>query len=408
MRRGPLRGRDFCLLFYGQAISALGDRLVPVALAFAVLDLTGSVTDLGLVAAAQTAPLVIFVLLGGVWADRLPRQRVMLGSDVVRGLAQGISALLLLSGTAHIWQLAALQAVYGTAEAFFGPASTAVVPQTVGPSQLQRANALLSLSANVAAVLGPALAGVIVASIGSGWGLAIDAVTFAVSAAFLAAMRIAPAVPVPRASTLAELRAGLRSFRSRTWLWITVLFSALFLGFVFAPLLVLGPEVARTSLGGAGAWAAISTALGLGSLAGGVVGLRLCPSYPLRVSFIAFLIGGPALFLLLAAHAPLPSIVLAALIVGGAITFFTTLWYTALQREIPAAELSRVSSWDYLGSLALLPLGQALSGPVAEAIGVSTTLYVSAALFTLLVVAVLSVPAIRRFRLEPAVVAVAA
>ena len=135
MRRGALRHPAFRLLFLGQAVSSLGDRLVPVALAFAVLDLTGSVTDLGIVLAAQTVPLVVFVLLGGVWADRLPRQRVMLGSDAVRALAQGASALLLLEGRAHVWQLAVLQAVYGAAEAFFGPASTAVVPQITSPSE---------------------------------------------------------------------------------------------------------------------------------------------------------------------------------------------------------------------------------------------------------------------------------
>ena len=155
MRRGPLRETAFALLFAGRAISALGDRLVPVALAFAVLELTrGSVTDLGIVFTAQTVPLVVFVLLGGVWADRLPRQFVMLASDGVRAVAQGLTAALLLAGVAHVWEIAALQAVYGTAEAFFGPASTAVVPQTVDESSLQQANALLGLSGNVAAVLG--------------------------------------------------------------------------------------------------------------------------------------------------------------------------------------------------------------------------------------------------------------
>jgi MFS family permease len=222
VRRGALRHANFRLLFLGQAISSLGDRLVPVALAFAVLDLTGSVTDLGLVAAAQTVPLIAFVLLGGVWADRLPRQRVMLASDAVRAVAQGVSALLLLQGQAHVWQLAALQAVYGGAEAFFGPASTAVVPQTIESGDLQQANALMALSGNVAAVLGPAFAGVIVATIGAGWGLAIDAGTFVASAIFLALMRVKPVILASRASTLAELRAGWQAFRSRTWLWVTV------------------------------------------------------------------------------------------------------------------------------------------------------------------------------------------
>jgi MFS family permease len=397
MRRGPLKETAFALLFAGRAISALGDRLVPVALAFAVLDLTGSVTDLGIVLGAQSVPLVVFVLLGGVWADRLPRQWVMLASDGVRAVAQGASAALLLSGSAHVWEIAALQALYGAGEAFFVPASTAVVPQTVSSSNLQQANALLGLSGNVATVLGPALAGVIVATAGPGWGLAADAATFVASAAFLSFIRVGPIVATARTSALAELRAGWRAFRSRAWLWISVLYFTLFIAFVLSPLQVLGPQVARSSLGGPDAWAAISTALGLGALLGGVLGMRWRPRHPLRAAFLAFLLAGPALFVALAAHAPLPLILAAALIDGGSGTLFNIFWFTAQQREIPAGELSRVSSWDYLGTLALQPIGLAASGPLAAAVGVSTTLYGAGGLFVILVLAVLAVPAVRNF-----------
>lgn len=403
MWRGPLSHNTFRLLFLGKSISAFGDRLVPVALAFAVLDLTGHVTDLGIVAAAQSVPLVVFVLLGGVWADRLPRQLVMLSSDAVRAVAQGLSGFLLLEGVAHVWQLAGLQAVYGAAEAFFGPASTAVVPQTVEPPQLQEANALLGLSSNVTAVLGPAVAGVIVATIGAGWGLIIDAGTFVASALMLLPMKLSPVIASARASTLAELRSGWHAFRSRPWLWITVAYFTLFIGFVYAPLMVLGPEVARTSLGGAGAWAAISTGLGLGALLGGLVGLRWRPRYPLRAAFIAFLTAGPAMYALLAAHAPVPVIAILAVVDGGSGTVFNTLWFTALQRDVPPGELSRVSSWDYLGSLAILPIGQAVSGPVGEAIGISTTLYGAGLLFAVLLLGVLAIPAVRNFRVDVAV-----
>ena len=243
MRWGVLRHRPFALLFTGQAISSLGDRLVPVALAFAVLDITGSVTDLGLVLAAQTLPLLLLVLVGGVWADRLPRQRVMLVSDAVRAAAQGLSAAIVLSGSARIWELAALQAIYGSAEAFFGPASRVVAAQTVDQDELQQANALIGLSAELTSVLGPALAGVIVVAASPGWALAIDAATFVVSAICLALLRIKLVVVAERKSTLAELRAGWRTFRSRTWLWATVLFFTLFIGFVFAPWQVLAPQI---------------------------------------------------------------------------------------------------------------------------------------------------------------------
>ncbi len=381
----------------GQAVSALGDRLVPVSLAFAVLDLTGSVTDLGIVLAAQTAALVLVVPLGGVWADRLPRQRVMLASDGVRLLAQGASAALLLSGSAHVWQLAGLQAVYGAAEGFFGPAATAVVAQIVEQDDLQQANALLGLSGTVAAIAGPALAGVIVATLGPGWALAADAATFLLSAVFLSMMRVRPLTLAARTSTLAELRAGWRAFRRYTWLWVTVLYFTLFLALVYSPLQVLGPEVARTSLGGPGAWAAISVALGVGAAAGGVLGFRWRPAHPLRAAFVLFLIAGPALLALLAARAPLALIIAVALVDGVSGTLFNALWYTALQREVPAAELSRVVSWDYLGSLALQPLGLAASGPVAAAIGVSSALYGASALFLVLLLGALAVPAVRNY-----------
>jgi predicted MFS family arabinose efflux permease len=371
-----------------------------VALAFAILDLTGSVTDLGVVLAAQTIPLVLFVLLGGVWADRLPRQLVMLCSDLVRAVAQAASAFLLLTGRAQVWELAALQAVYGTAEAFFGPASTAVVPQTVDASRLQEANALLGLASSVSAVLGPAMAGAIVATIGPGWGLAIDAVTFVLSAAFLSRLRIPTAPPAAATRTIDQLRAGWRTFRSQTWLWVTAGYFALFLAFGYSPLLVLGPQVARRFLGGATAWAAISVARGIGSLAGGGLGLRWRSKHPLRAAFIVFLIGTPALLAAVAAHAAVSLIVALAVIDGVTGAFFNTMWFTAIQTRIAPAELSRVASWDYLASLVPQPVGQALAGPIAGDIGTGATLYGASGLTLVLLLTVLAVPAVRNFTYE--------
>jgi len=198
-------------------------------------------------------------------------------------------------------------------------------------------------------------------------------------------------------TALAQLRAGWRAFRSRTWLWASVVYFSLYLAVVFSPFLVLGPLVAKSSLGGAGAWAAISAALGVGAIAGGLVGLRWQPRRPLLTAFVMFLIAGPALIALLAAHAPLAAILAVALIDGSSGTLFNVFWFTAQQREIPPAEQSRVSSWDYLGSLALQPVGLAATGPVAAAVGVSATLYGAAALSVLLTLAVLAVPAVRAF-----------
>lgn len=394
---GVLGHRAFRLLFAGQSISSLGDRLAPVAMAFAVLDLTGSVTDLGVVLAAQTIPMGTFVLLGGVWADRLARRRVMLVSDFMRAASQGATATLLLTGTAHVWQLAALQAVYGLAAAFFGPAALALLPETLPVEELQRANALLALSGNVAAVIGPAVAGVIVTALRPGWGLAIDALTFVGSAACLRVMPVVAPGVRQRASVLKELRAGWSAFASRRWAWITVACFTLYIGLGWAPFQVLAPQVARTALGGPGAWAAIAVALGVGSIAGGLIALRVSPRHPLRVSLALFVIATPALTALVAAHAPLPLILAVALVDGATGTVFNTFWFTALQSDVPPDELARVSSWDYLGSLALLPVGQALSGPVAATVGLSATLYGAAAVTLVLFAAALAAPAVRNF-----------
>ncbi len=398
MPRGALRSRSFRLLFVGQGISAIGDGVVPVALSFAVLDLTGSVRDLGLILAAQYLPLVAFVLLGGVWSDRLSRRSVMLVSDVVRAGAQGASAALLLTGAARVWQLAALQAVYGAAKAFFGPAAVGLVAETVAPDQIQNANALMSMGENLAAIVGPALGGVFVVAAGAGWGIAFDAAAFLASAASLRAMRLAhaPAAPVRR-STIAELRDGWRAFSSRTWLLASVASLTLIVTVVFAPLDVLGPAVARAHLGGAGAWATIDASIGVGAILGGAIGLRWRPRHPLRWGFSLTLAAEPALLVLLAAGHALAPIVAFALLEGIVATLFNVLWFTALQREIPPAELSRVSSWDHLGTYALQPLGLAAVGPVAIAVGISTTLYGAAALVVLLTLAALALPAVRNF-----------
>jgi MFS family permease len=400
VRTGPLREQSFRLLFAGRAVSSFGDRLVPVALTFAVLHLTGSLSDLGIVLAAQTVPLVLFLLIGGVWADRLPRQRVMLASDVVRFAVQGASAALILGGTARVWQLAVLQAVYGMADGFFTPAANGLVPQVVAAEDLQQANAMLGLSENATSVLGPAVAGVLVVGVGAGWGLAADAATFILSAAFLSALRIerAPQLARERASSvLSELRAGWRAFSSRRWLLISVGYFTLMFAFGFSALRVLGPEVCEKALGGPGAWAAISAVTGVGAVAGGVLALRWKPAHPLRAAFAISLFGAPLTLVLLGAHAALWLILVTALIEGVTGSFFNAVWFTAMQRAVPAEEISRVTSWDAVGSYALQPVGLALAGPIAAVVGVSSTLYAAGAVFLVITLAVIAAPSIRNF-----------
>ncbi len=394
---GALREREFRLLWVGQATSLLGDALVPVALAFAVLDLTGSASDLGFVLAAHVAPLVALVLVGGVWADRLPRQLVMLTSDVARCAVQATIAVLLLTGAAELWHLLVLAVLFGSAEAFFQPASTGLVPATVSAARLQQANAVLGLSRSAAFIAGPALAGVIVAAAEPGVAFAIDAGTFVISAVSLAAMRPRPMLRQARVSFLAELGAGWRDFTSRTWLWATVLWATTDLFLVMAPVNVLGPVVAKESLGGAKAWGLIMAASAVGALGGGAVALRWKPERPMLVCSLGILLTAPTPALL-AMTAPAAVIAAAQLCSGMAAGFFIAVWATTLQQHVPPDKLSRVSAYDWMGSLAFVPLGYVLAGPVSEVIGVSATLWISAGWVVASTVTVLLVPGVRELR----------
>jgi MFS family permease len=400
--------RRFRLLFAGRAVSDFGDKLVPVALAFAVLELDSSASALGLVFAARMIPLVVLVLVGGVWADRLPRNLVMLTADGVRAVTQAVAAMLLITDRAEVWHLMALMAAYGAAQAFFDPASTGLVPQTVSRPRLQQANGLLQLSRSTANVVGPAIGGLLVATVGPGWAFAADSATFVVSAAFLALLGLGRQAREARTRFVADLVEGWREFSSRTWVWVSVSHFAFFHLLVLAPFWVLTPVVADDELGGAGAYATILSAMGVGAILGGLVALRVEPRRPLATAFVLILFEVPV-YLALAAAAPVALIASLAFVSAIAFNFANTLWNTVLQANIPAHALSRVSSYDWLGSLVFLPAGYMLAGPAAEAFGVSETLVFAAAwsvASTLLVLSLEPIRGVRRARpksaLEPA------
>jgi MFS family permease len=402
MRRelfGALKERQFRLLWLGQATSTLGDGLVPVALSFAVIGtLNRSATALGIVLAAHVLPLVLFVLVGGVWADRLPRQIVMLVSDVIRCAVQATLAVLLLSGAAQLWHLIVLIAIYGSAEAFFQPAATGLVPATIRPQRLQQANALLGLSRSIAFVVGPAIAGVIAATTNPGIVFVVDAATFAVSATSLALLRLPRARREGmRQSFVADLKGGWHELVAHTWLWVIVVWASTFLCIVVAPFLTLGPVIAKQSLGGAAAWGIIAAGWGAGSLFGGLLALRWRPSRPMLVCSILILLYAPAVALL-ALRAAAPVIAAAQAIGGIGMGFFGAVWQTTLQQHVREEALSRVSAWDWMGSFAFFPLGFILAGPVSHAIGISTTLWISVGYLIVSTLAVLLVPSIRNLR----------
>ncbi len=374
-----LHHRDFRYLWLAQSASVIGDKLVLVALALFVIEHTGSTTDLGLVLAAQSLPLVGFLLLGGVWADRLPRHRVMIATDVLRFTLHALLAALIFSGTASIWRVVAIEVLFGSAEAFFRPAANGLLPQTVPEPDIQQATAITGISSNVAEFAGPALATALVLGVGAGWAFALDAATFALSAAFLT--RVRPRVRVAgaaagasgdagaeRASVWREIRDGAREVRSRAWVWATLasFCAALFCG--LAPWFVLGGVVARQQYGHIAVYGIVETMLGLGTIAGSLTGVGWRPRHPMRFAMLAILVW-PLAAILYATGVTLFVVIPATILAGGGIALFDVWWLTALAERIPPDALSRVTSYDWMVSGGLLPVGYLLAGPLGKALG---------------------------------------
>jgi MFS family permease len=395
---GLVRRRDFRNVFIAQSVSVFGDGITPVALTFAVLDLTGSGTDLGLVLAAQSVPLVALALVGGVWADRLPRGAIMVASDLIRAAVQLTAAVLLLTGAAQIWQLALLAACHGAAEAFFRPAAGAILPQIVPPARLQQANALMGMSDNFGWMVGPAVAGVLVAVIGPGGAIAIDGATFLVSAAFLATLRV-PAVVKTEAvrGFFAELRAGWREVKSRTWLWVMLLRVCLVLCIVIAPFQILGPLGLREEGYGAAAWGWLQAVFSAGMIIGMAIAMRYRPKRPMITVTLTGSTAVAAPFALAIFGDPW---VLGGVYIlrGVAVGVLVAVWNTTLQTQIAKESLGRVTAWDWMASLALWPLGLAVAGPLAEQFGVTTMCWVTGGLGLLAAFWVLLVKDVWRLR----------
>lgn len=387
-----LRLRDFRLVFGASVVSLLGDGVVPVALSFAVLDLTGSATDLGLVLAAETVALAAALLFGGVVADRVGRREVMVAADLTRLVSQFVIGALLISGDATVAELAVSQALLGAASGFFNPASSGLLPLLAGEG-LQQANALRGIAMAAGNIAGPAIAGVLVVTTSPGIALLVDAGSYAASALLLARVHPPDLPRENRGCFLADLREGFSEVRARTWVWAVIAVFAL-TNTVGAAFPVLGALISKRHLGGAGAWAAILASRAVGGLITGVILLRIRPRRPLLIAVRFGVISALPLFLL-AAHAPLSLILPAALIMGVGGMMFNTLWETTLQQHIPAHARSRVSSYDWFGSLAFTPIGLALVGPLADGIGISGALYLCGAIDVLSVALLLGVRDIR-------------
>ena len=401
-RSGCLSGRPFRLLFLGQGASILGDAMNTIAIAFAVIELTGSKTDLGKVLTARALPLMVFLLIGGVWADRLPRRLVMLTSDVIRGACQTVLAVALLTDSATIPLMMGVMVVYGAAEAFFRPALSGLVPQTVSAEHLQQAQALLGMTPAVGLALGSIAGGAIVTLVGPADAIAADAGTFALSAASLAAIRLSG---VPLASTkargfLADLADGWHEFRSRSWLVTVVAGETLYSLLVMPAIFVLGPFIADRSLGGADGWAVVISSFGVGLLVGGAVSMRLRPRRPLVAAYLVTIPFTGWLIVLasvdsLPSGMRLPLLSTACIVAGVTIAIAQTLLETTITQNVPAAARSRISSWRLLGSVSCQPIGFAVIGPVAGAIGTSTAIWLGAAAVAVNIAVVVGMPSVR-------------
>jgi hypothetical protein len=398
--RNALRERNVRYLVASGAVDALGNNMAAVALAFAVLQI-GSTADLGYVFLAREVPTVIFLLAGGVWADRVSRKALLVIGDLATGSAQAATALLFLTHHATVWRVALLQMTFGVAGAFTRPASTGLISQAISHAHLQEANALLDLSRSMFRVVGPALGGLIVVVANPGWALAVDAATFFITATLQLQLRIGAAERPARTRMLQELREGWTEFASRTWLWTMVASFGLFQLTLFPALLVLGPTVAKSHLGGAGAWGVILAFQGAGSIVGGLIALRLQPRRPL-VAATLLCVPIALLLALLGAAAPVPLLCIAGFLASVGLTCGDIIWFTTFQLQVPDHLMSRLSSFDWFGSVALNPLGFALVGPLANVLGVATTLYLAAALNAVISLSVAATPAIRRLERRPA------
>ncbi|WP_223393686.1 MFS transporter [Nocardioides rotundus] len=390
----PLREAGFAWYFASRFVNTLGVMMASIALTFAVLDLPGATaTDLGLVLAARTLPMVLLMLWGGVLSDRLPRTLVLQVSNLASALSQGLIAALVLTGRAELWSLAALAAVQGAVSAAGMPAMASVVVQLVPRSQLQPANTLLSLSRNGLTVLGPTVGALIVVALGPGWALAIDAGTWLVSALLLVPVRLPARERGATTSMVAELREGWTFFRTTGWLWTVVLAFGALNAIHAGAFLTLGPVVAEDTIGRQG-WGYVLSAEALGLVAMGVVLLRVRLERPLLWGMACIAAAGLPI-LILGLDPRLAVLVVTAFVAGAGIEVFSLGWNLAMQENVDEQMLSRVFSYDYLGSIIAIPLGQIAYGPLGEWLGMAPVLVASGVAYAAICLLVLCSRSVR-------------
>ena len=402
---GPLGLPAFRLLFAARAISYVGTYLAPIAVAFAILDNGVGATAVGLGFAAWTFAQVAMLAFGGVVGDRLPRRVVMVGSDVASTAVRTTMGALLLSGHAQVWELIALQACGGAAVAFYSPASYGLVREVVPEGLLQQANAYLAIARYSAFPLGAAVGGSIVALVGSGTALVVDAGTYAASALLLSQIDV-ESIARAGAGFFRELREGWSAFVEQTWVWVLVVWISLYFLITYAPFFVLGPYVAKHSMDGARSWAFVVAGEGVGALLGALAGLRWRPRQPMVTTGMLLMLTAVQ-NVVLAFHPTTLLLTAAATGAGFAFALGSVVWDTTLQRAIPPEKLARVASYGWMGAMVFLPAGYALAGPIAMAIGLKADLLIAAGWIVASTLFVIRLRAVREVGLEGGTGAVA-
>ena len=394
---------QYRLLFGSQVLSILGDRVTSVVLPFAVLSVGGHVAQVALVSAAQFLPFAVLALPAGVWADRLDRKRILITSDAVRLCTQLTAGLLLVTGHAGVATLAVLAAVYGAADAFFAPAFTGLLPSTVSPLNLQPANALRGLSFSVGSISGPALAGLLVAVGGPGSAILFDAATFVLSVLLLLPLRprVVDAVVAeqdPTATTehfWTSLTQGWKEVRSRSWVMAFLTGMTVYHAVVLPSVFVVGPVIAQTEMHGARSWAIVSTGFGAGCILGDLLLLSWRPQRALHVAAL-MLVGASCQAAFIGSGFSPWGIGALELLAGVCVTGCFTLWETSMQEHVPDAALSRVSSYDYLTSAGVIPLGNVVVGLVSASVGLHATLVAMSVVGVVVSLGIAALPSVRR------------
>ncbi len=398
-RMPVLAVRDFRLLLADRLLAPASYAFSLVGVSFAVLDGGGTTAQLSYVLAAQIAPSLVFVLLGGIIADRIAPQKVIVAGNLMMAAGEGTFGILVLTGHPALWQMIALECLTGTGMALFYPASHALLPRLVTADLLQQASAVSRLAMNGAQMGGAVVAGFCVAAVGPGWALAICGAGMIGTVPLMLALRVTAHERSHQTGMLRDLRDGWSEFVSRTWLWAIVAQYSVVMMAWYGSFSVLGPVVARVHLGGAAAWGTITGAESLGLIVGGLISLRFTPRRPML--FVVLCGAGIAISpLALAMLWPLPAICAASFTLGITIEIMMVQWTVALARNIPAAKLARVSSYDALGTVMAMPIGAVIAGPIATWAGVSHTQYAAAALIVGASLLALIPRDIRRLRAE--------